>query len=60
MHGPEFEKRVDEIVARYPQPKAAMLPVLWEVPEAKGWIDKPTEDWVAERLGVSSAHVHGA
>ena len=59
MHGPEFEKKVDAIVARYPEPKAAMLPVLWECQEAAGWIDKQTEDWVALRLGVSSAHVHG-
>jgi NADH-quinone oxidoreductase subunit E len=59
MHGPEFEKRVDAIVAKYPQPKAAMLPVLWECQTETGWIDKRTEDWVAERLGVSSAHVHG-
>ena len=59
MHGPEFENRVDTIVARYPQAKAAMLPVLWECQDAAGWIDKQTEDWVAQRLGVSSAHVHG-
>jgi NADH-quinone oxidoreductase E subunit len=59
MLGPEFEKQVDEIVARYPEPKAAMLPVLWEVQHARGWIDGASEDWVAERLGVSSSHVHG-
>jgi len=60
MYGPEFEKKVDEIVARYPQPKAAMLPVLWEVQKANGWIDPDSEAWVAERLGTSPAHVHGA
>jgi len=59
MLGTEFEKAVDEIVARYPEPKAAMLPVLWEVQRAKGWIDGASEDWVAQRLGVSSSHVHG-
>ena len=59
MYGPEFEKKVDTIVARYPQPKAAMLPVLWEVQKAKGWIDSESEVWVGERLGVSPAHVHG-
>jgi NADH-quinone oxidoreductase E subunit len=59
MHGTEFKKRVDEIVARYPEPKAAMLPVLWECQNEAGWIDKEIEDWVAQRLGVSSAHVHG-
>jgi len=55
----EFETRVDEIVARYPQPKAALLPVLWEVQRRKGYIDLDSEAWVAQRLGVSVAHVHG-
>ena len=41
MYGPEFEKKCDEIVGRYPQPKAAMLPVLWEVQKAEGWVCLP-------------------
>jgi NADH-quinone oxidoreductase subunit E len=60
MFGSDFEARVDEIVARYPHRKAAMLPVLWEVQNLKGWIDSESEGWVAERLGTSPAHVHGA
>lgn len=60
MYGPEFEKTVDEIVARYPEPRAALLPVLWEFQNRKGWIDAECEAWVAERLGTSPAHVHGA
>ena len=60
MYGPEFEKEVDRIVARYPQKRAALLPVLWEVQKQKGWIDAEAETWVAERLGTSPAHVHGA
>ena len=36
MYGPEFEQRVDAIVAKYPYPKAACLPVLWEVQREKG------------------------
>ena len=59
MFGPEFEKKVDEIVTRYPKPRAAMLPVLWEVQRHRGWIDLESEQWVAGRLGVSPAHVHG-
>ncbi len=59
MFGPEFEKKVDEIVARYPQPKAALIPVLWEVQRRQGWVDLEAEAWVARRLGVSPAHVHG-
>ena len=60
MYGPEFEAKVDEVVACYPRPKAALLPVLWEVQRRQGWIDLESEKWVAERLGVSPAHVHGA
>jgi len=59
MFGSEFEHEVDAIVARYPQPKAALLPVLWEVQKAKGAIDLEAEQWVASRLGVAPSHVHG-
>jgi len=59
MLGPEFEARVDEIVARYPEARAALLPVLWEVQRARGSVDLESEAWVARRLGVSEAHVHG-
>jgi NADH-quinone oxidoreductase subunit E len=59
MFGTEFEKRVDTLVARYPEPRAALLPVLWEVQRERGWIDVESEAWVGERLGVSAAHVHG-
>ena len=59
MLGPEFEQRVDAIVAKYPHAKAATLPVLWEVQKEKGWIDAESEIWVAERLGTTPAHVHG-
>ena len=60
MYGPEFERKVDEAVARYPEPKAALLPVLWLVQRTKGWVDLEAEGWVARRLGVSPAHVHGS
>jgi NADH-quinone oxidoreductase subunit E len=54
-----FESAVDAIVAKYPQPKAAVLPVLWEVQKRMGFIDTAAEAWVAQRLGVAPAHVHG-
>ena len=59
MLGAEFEKRVDTIVARYPEAKAALLPVLWEVQRLQGHVDAEAEAWVASRLKVSPAHVHG-
>ena len=59
MTDAEFQAKVDVIVARYPEPKAALLPVLWEVQRRKGFIDPGAEAWIGERLGVSAAHVHG-
>jgi NADH-quinone oxidoreductase subunit E len=59
MYGAEFESRVDRIVARYPEPQAAVLPVLWEVQRERGWIDAQGEAWVGQRLNLSAAHVHG-
>ncbi len=59
MLGPDFESRVDEIVARYPHAKSAILPVLWEIQKEKGHVDLEAERWVGKRLGVSEAHVHG-
>ena len=59
MFGAEFEQKVDRIVAKYPQPSGALLPLLWEVQRHKGWIDKEGERWIAERLGLTASHVHG-
>ncbi|MGH7549813.1 MAG: NADH-quinone oxidoreductase subunit NuoE [Gemmatimonadota bacterium] len=53
----EGEGRVDEIVARYPEAQAAMLPVLWVVQEEQGWISIDAMEWVAGRLGCSPATV---
>ena len=60
MYGPEFERQVDALVARYPAPKAALLPVLWELQRAHGWISPACAEWAAARLGVAPSHVHGA
>ncbi|MGH7572602.1 MAG: NADH-quinone oxidoreductase subunit NuoE [Gemmatimonadota bacterium] len=48
---------MDEIVARYPEAQAAMLPVLWVVQEEQGWISIEAMEWVAGRLGCSPATV---
>ncbi len=60
MFGTDFEERIDAIVARYPAPKAALLPVLWAVQRHDGGVKCEAEAWVAQRLGVSAAHIHGA
>jgi NADH-quinone oxidoreductase E subunit len=57
--GADFEARVDRVVARYPEPKAALLPILWMIQRAQGFVSLESEAWAAKRLGLSPAHVHG-
>lgn len=59
MHGPEFEKTADAIVARYPQPRGAVMPLLHLCQEHDGHVSLDAENWVARRLGLSSSFVHG-
>lgn len=53
------DKEVDEIVARYPTKRAALLPVLWLCQRQNGWISPEVIDWVAARLDLSTAAVKG-
>ena len=56
---PEREKHVEEILARYPNPKAACIPVLHVCQEQNGWISEEVMQFVADRLSLSTAHVKG-
>lgn len=53
----EGRERAERIVARYPRPLAAMLPILWIVTRENGWISPEAMEWVAELLGCSPAKV---
>ncbi len=56
---PEREKKLEEILARYPNKMAATIPVLHLCQEQNGWISTEIMEWVATRLGVAAAHVQG-
>jgi NADH-quinone oxidoreductase subunit E len=56
---PEREKKVTELLTRYPEARAAMLPVLWLCQEQHGHISDEVIDFVAHRLDVSTAAVKG-
>jgi NADH-quinone oxidoreductase subunit E len=56
---PEGEKKVDSILGRYPNKRAACLPVLWLCQRAHGWISPDVIDYVAERLELSTAVIKG-
>lgn len=59
MYGAEFEKRVDEVVARYPEPRGALLPLLHMCQERDGFVSTRAQEWIAGRLGLAPAYVHG-
>jgi NADH-quinone oxidoreductase E subunit len=52
-------ERLREIVGRYPTKQAALLPALWLVQQARGWISDRNMTEVAEVLGLTPAYVKG-
>ncbi len=54
-----MERRISEVLERYPTRRAALLPVLWLCQERYGWISPGVMRAVAARLGESPAFVEG-
>lgn len=52
-------KKVAEIKAKYPESKAALLPVLWMVQEKQGWISQEAMQYVGGLLGIPYEHILG-
>jgi NADH-quinone oxidoreductase subunit F len=52
-----LEPRAREIIRRYDQPRAAVLPLLWLVQERAGYISCDAEDWVGRLSGVAVSHI---
>ncbi len=50
---------LDRILERYPTKQAGLLPALWIVQEARGWISGDAIVEVAEVLGLTPAYVEG-
>jgi NADH-quinone oxidoreductase E subunit len=55
----EARRQLDEMLERYPNRQAALLPALWMVQERLGWIPQAAMAEIAEALGVTAAHVEG-
>jgi NADH-quinone oxidoreductase E subunit len=52
-------ERLRELYALYPTKAAALLPALWLVQEARGWISDRAMAELAELLGLTPAYVRG-
>ena len=51
------KKKLEDVIARYPQKKAALLPVLHLVQQEVGYISSAEEDQVAALLDLKPIHV---
>ena len=52
-----LEPRAREIIKRYDEPRAAMLPLLWLVQADVGHIPPEAERWIGALVGVAVSHV---
>jgi NADH-quinone oxidoreductase E subunit len=52
-------KKIEEIKSRYPESKAALLPVLWMVQEKKGWISEDSMKYIGDLLSIPYEHILG-
>ncbi len=56
---PEREQQVDDVLTRYPERRAALLPVLWLCQRQNGWISPDVVEYVAKRLDLSTSIIKG-
>ncbi len=52
-------QEIEKIKAKYPEVKAATLPVLWVAQNRFGHVEPDVQKLVADTLGLPQAHVHG-
>ena len=49
--GSARRKELDDIISRYPEKRAALLPALWMVQQERGWISEDAMREVGDALG---------
>lgn len=59
MLNQENLNKAQELMKRYPQKKAALLPILWIAQEQEGWISQEMMKYIGDVVGVPYAHVLG-
>lgn len=52
-------ERLEALTTRYPSRQAVLLPALWMLQEARGWVSEAGMAEVAEVLGLTPAYVKG-
>ena len=57
--GAETDRRIDELLGRFPRKGSALLPALYLIQEEKGYVPEVAMEYVAGKIGVSPAFVAG-
>lgn len=52
-------QQIDQIKAKYPDPKAAIMPVLWMAQKKWNWLSEDVLKYVGEVLNLPASHVQG-
>jgi len=55
----KMQRRIEDIKRRYEEPRASLLPILWECQNRWGYISPEVQKAVAEALGLSASTVQG-
>ena len=55
----ETDRRIDELLTRFPMKGSALLPALYLVQEETGFVSEESMEYVASKIGVSPAFVAG-
>jgi NADH-quinone oxidoreductase E subunit len=62
-HEPVFtgtaRAELDTILSRYPTKQAALLPALWMLQDARGWVSEGGIEEIAAILGITPAYIRG-
>jgi NADH-quinone oxidoreductase subunit E len=53
MFSEAAERKIDELLVCYPQPRSAMLPILYIAQEEKGHLSDDVIEYVARRMGLT-------
>ena len=54
----KYKDKVAEIIARYPEKRAALLPLLWLAQEEQGYLSEPAMKEIAALLGLTPPQVY--
>jgi NADH-quinone oxidoreductase subunit E len=57
VFGPDVVEKAQQIIARYPQARSALLPMLHLVQSVEGYVSKAGTEFCAEQLHLSTAEV---